>query len=253
MENIPNSGKVGSTVFTTRIPFRHSLPYEDFYAEKVPLLSVFRMTIGDYLMRKSGAMRGFNFLRAIRNRMIKEDFIAVECGVYQGHSLIACAELAREARIPFHIYGLDSFTGFPQLSETDRLLAPPDAPYLSKSLFQDASLEDLQLRLKNRGLDKQVTLIPGFFKDSLRALNAKQYAFVNIDCDLYEPHLECLEFFYPRMMRGGVMFFDDYHSVEYPMARKAIDEFVVGRQEQLFHLTYGEAKINHTKSFLMKF
>lgn len=253
MDNRHTSGNISSTVFTTGVPFPHNLPYEEFYAEKVPLLTAFRMTVGEYLISESRASRVSNFLRAIRNRVLKEDFIAVECGVYQGHSLIACAEIARESGIPFHIYGLDSFTGFPELSDTDRSLAPPSASYLTKSLFQDACLEDLQLRLKNRGLDKHVTLIPGFFKDTLSALKAKQYAFVNIDCDLYEPHLECLEFFYPRMRRGGVMFFDDYHSVEYPMARKAIDEFLVGRQERLFHLTYGEAKVNHTKSYLLKF
>lgn len=52
-----------------------------------------------------------------------------------------------------------------------------------------------------------------------------RFAFVSIDCDIYEPVRQGLEFFWPRMQRGGVIFVHDYSSGYWPGATKAVDEF----------------------------
>jgi hypothetical protein len=46
-----------------------------------------------------------------------------------------------------------------------------------------------------------------------------------IDVDLYRPTW-IVEFFYPRLLDGGVMIFDDYGSAGFPGARKAVDEML---------------------------
>jgi hypothetical protein len=48
---------------------------------------------------------------------------------------------------------------------------------------------------------------------------------VSLDCDLYEPMKAGLEFFYPRMTRGGIFLLHDYSSFSWNGAKKAIDEF----------------------------
>jgi len=88
---------------------------------------------------------------------------------------------------------------------------------------------------------------------TLPALPEQRYHFVNIDCDLYEPHIECLEYFYPRMASGSIVFFDDYHSVEFPMAGQAIDDYMRDKPEQLLHLRFGEEGPNRTKCFFVKY
>jgi hypothetical protein len=48
---------------------------------------------------------------------------------------------------------------------------------------------------------------------------------VNLDCDLYQPMKSGLEFFYPRMPLGGIMFLHDYSSLYWDGAKLAVDEF----------------------------
>jgi O-methyltransferase len=240
--------------FNTSCPYPHELPYQEFYAEKVPLLNVFRMVLGHFVVRK---LEGKNvFLKMFNivwpSLFSNEEFLAVECGVYKGNSLIACAEIARDVGVPFHFFGLDTFEGLPPLSEADRNMAPANAPYLERPMFDDTSMDEVQRKIQEKGLERHVTLLKGSFRSTLPVLSDKKFLFVSIDCDLYDPHLECLRFFYPRMERGGVIFFDDYYSVEYPMARMAIDRFLQDKSEMLFHLRFGHDKPNYTKAFLVK-
>lgn len=235
--------------------FPHNPPYQTLYAERIPLLHIFRTAVANLHNDRYG--KG-NLLAANLRRFLdvithSKTFYAAECGVYLGNSLIACAEIARQSGLPIHFYGLDTFKGLPPLSETDKLLAPETAIYREKIVFDDTSIEQVQGKINERNLTKYITLIPGFFQDSFSKLPKTQYFFVNIDCDLYEPHLECLEFFYSSMEPGGIIFFDDYHSVEYPMARLAIDKYMQGRPEELFHLRFGQEKTNHTKTFIVKY
>jgi hypothetical protein len=52
----------------------------------------------------------------------------------------------------------------------------------------------------------------------------ERFSFVHVDVDLYEPHRDAIEFFWPRLTQGGVMVFDDYGSAYCPGARRAVDE-----------------------------
>ena len=49
---------------------------------------------------------------------------------------------------------------------------------------------------------------------------------MNLDADLYEPILAGLEFFYPKMVRGGVILIHEYFSAGYVGVKKAVNEFV---------------------------
>lgn len=241
--------KVNSTT-----PLPYNLPYQNIYAERIPVLHIFRTAITNkYSNMGKGNLLQANLRNLAALLLNNQNYLAAECGVYMGNCLIACAEIARQYGLPVHIYGLDTFTGLPELSETDKMYASDVVLQKASKMFADTSLDALQSKVDKKGLTKYVTLTPGLFQDTLVKLPDKKYFFVNIDCDLYEPHLECLEFFYPRMEQGGIIFFDDYHSLHFMMARKAIDKFMDGRPEQLFHLRFGEEKANHTKSFIIKY
>ena len=151
--------------------------------------------------------------------------------------------------------GLDTFEGLPPLSETDLSMTPPDASYVNERAFTNTSTGKVRKRLRMAGVaEADVQLEPGLFSDTLPRLDpALRYHFVNIDCDLYEPHLECLEYFYPRLVPGAVLFFDDYHSTQYPMAGKAVDDFLRDKPEQMVHLRFGEDGPNRTKAYIVKY
>lgn len=239
---------------SSRDPFPHLPPYELPYAERVPLVHVFTNLVrGLGLRYVKGDGWDTSRPKSLDVLSHTDRLLSVECGVYLGNSLVACSKIARDYSVPIHLYGLDTFSGLPDLSDMDLKLSPENAVYRQNKLFSDTSLDMVQQSIEKEGLSDCITLIPGLFTDTLKLLPSSQdFSFVHIDCDLYEPHLECLEFFYPRMEKGGIIFFDDYHSVEFPMAKEAIDKFMEGRSENLFHLSFGPNQPNFTKTFIVK-
>ena len=250
---IPKPQVLPRVKFNASLAFPHEPPYDPLFAERVPLLQAFNLALANCVRERYQRATTLTGRLSQWLRGIAPSFRAAECGVYTGSSLLACAQAASSSGLTFRIHGLDTFVGLPPLSAMDESLAPPDAKYRHNTVFADTSVVIVREKLASAGLDGNVMLHQGLFSASLMQLPDQTYHFVNIDCDLYEPHLECLEYFYPRLVCGGIMFFDDYHSVEYPMAGKAIDTFMSDKPEKLMHLRFGENAPNRTKAFFVKY
>lgn len=146
----------------------------------------------------------------------------VECGVGKGATFTILTYLAKNR----HIYGFDSFQGFPPPSAIDSSERDPKAgewDFLSGG-------EVVQI-LRATGfsaetIQKSVTIVPGFFKDTLKKYDGGNVAFLHVDVDLYESYRDVLEHFYTYMSPGGIILFDEYQSEKWPGATRAIDEFV---------------------------
>ena len=254
-ENVVLTKKIKSKPlkFNASLGFPHRPPYAPVFAERIPVLQVFQYALANYMYEKRRVKKTWKGWLRLLFQPSSHPFRAVECGVYTGSSLIACASLAADIGASYKIIGLDTFSGLPPLSEKDKDFAPEGAPYLKRQFFNDTSIDVVQEKINTAGLSKGIELIQGLFTTTLPLLLENKHHFVNIDCDLYEPHIECLEYFYPRMAKGGVIFFDDYHSGDYPMARKAIDVFMQDKREKLLHIRFGDDAVNRTKSFIIKY
>jgi hypothetical protein len=64
-----------------------------------------------------------------------------------------------------------------------------------------------------------------------------------IDVDIYQSTLDSLNFFYPKMLKGGFMFFDDYMGKNTPGVKKALDEFLIDKKEIPIVTTVGQCVI----------
>lgn len=237
--------------FNSRLPFTANLPYQGLFAERLPLIHAFSLALHHATL----ARMDLSVYRKARAWLAGDDceFNAAECGVYMGNSLVACAQMLRASGLKWRFHALDTFSGLPDLSEVDLRLAPENAQYRAQKLFADTSLDAVTARVAEAGISDSVVFHKGLFADTLPQLSDVQYHFVNIDCDLFEPHIECLDYFYPRMVRGGVIFFDDYGSREFPMARAAVDQFMRDKPELLFHLRAGDDGPNRTKAYIVKY
>lgn len=209
------------------------------FFERVPLLRVFE----DCLCR-TFLLHGEYYKKHGR-------FFVAEAGTYRGRGLKAMLEIARKVGINIFASGLDSFEGLPALSKTDRDEAPKNSSYLKRTLFADTTKREVEAYI-NDDFPDNFELIEGFFEDTLPGLRDCKYAFVNLDCDLYSSHMDCMEYFYNRLLPGGVMFFDDYNSSQYPMAKSAIDNFLEHRPENLLHTSYCVNTGNNVKSYFIK-
>ena len=77
---------------------------------------------------------------------------------------------------------------------------------------------------------------PGFFPSTAKGLENENFALVHIDADLYAPTQEALNFFYPRLSKGGVIIVHDYNH-NWDGIPKAINEFVESIPESLIELS----------------
>jgi len=64
----------------------------------------------------------------------------------------------------------------------------------------------------------------GFFPESAAGVN-DSFAFISIDTDLYDPIYAGLQFFYPRLVKGGYIFIHDFNNNQYKGSRKAVEQF----------------------------
>lgn len=158
-----------------------------------------------------------------------------EAGVYKGGTAHLLAEtLVLNGGREKSLYLFDTFAGMPETANED------DGPH-KEGDFGDTSLMAVQNYL--RGFDNLV-FKQGFIPNTFDEVEARQFAFVHIDVDLYQTGLDCAEFFYPKMPPGGIMIFDDYGFEMYRNAlRKAVDDFFADKPEVPVPLTTGQCII----------
>ncbi|AEF86480.1 O-methyltransferase [Treponema primitia ZAS-2] len=100
----------------------------------------------------------------------------------------------------------------------------------SKKLFSNTSVNTVlkRMRYKNNCIIKQ-----GWFPETIKNIEAT-FAFVSIDCDLYEPIYNGLKYFFPRLNKGGYIFVHEYTSSIYKGSREAVKIFL--SEEHTAHL-----------------
>lgn len=169
-------------------------------------------------------IRLYNFwlqIQHINKDKVKGDF--AELGVYKGDSARLLHTMAPE-RI-FHLF--DTFEGF---NGKDLKPETGEAATYSIKSFADTSLEKV---LKNIGGNTDnLKIHAGYFPQSTAGLEETSYAFVNLDADLYNPTKAGLEYFYPRLSPGGVIFVHDYND-KWEGLVNAVDEFASTIPEKL--------------------
>ena len=68
----------------------------------------------------------------------------------------------------------------------------------------------------------------------------RSYRFVHIDLDLYEPTSGAIEYYFSRMVPGGIIICDDYGSLFWPGAKKALDEVGKAHGLKILSLASGQ-------------
>jgi hypothetical protein len=155
-----------------------------------------------------------------------------ECGVFEGETLIPLSCYLREHKSDKKIFGMDSYEGFDDAVNIDIKLGGQNQIDKKIGGFNQTSLEYVQGKVDLFELGDRVKLIKGFFKNSLVNIQDHKFSFVHLDCDIYQSYKECMEFFYSRMAKGGVILFDEYNDPPWPGCNKAIDEFLADKPER---------------------
>jgi hypothetical protein len=157
-----------------------------------------------------------------------------ECGCFEGATSYFMASESPDT--PLFIF--DSFEG---LSEPD----VNDRSNLGSNLYwKQGDLSSTEEKLKETLKEfKNISIYKGWIPERFSEVKNKYFRLVHIDVDLYQPTLDSLTFFYPRMSKGGVIIMDDYGSTTCPGAHKAAEEFMKNREEHIIHLPTAQGVI----------
>lgn len=140
-----------------------------------------------------------------------------ECGVNRGGTARYISMFFPDRKF----YLFDTFKGFDVRDVSD------EHEDLPSDFWQrwDYTNNSAELALKNIPYRSNCVVREGYFPETAKGLEDERFAFVSLDMDLYKPVLAGLEFFYPRMNPGGVIFIDDFMNQHLFGVRKAVIEF----------------------------
>lgn len=151
----------------------------------------------------------------------------VECGVFKGNSIIRFATFRElfETSTSKKILGFDTFSKFPiHQFQADKKFRDK---FLSDAGDESISKHQLTQLLKRKGIAQNVELIQGdvnlTIPKYLESHPELKISLLNLDVDMYEPSITILEYFYPRITKGGILVLDDYGT--WPGETTAVDEY----------------------------
>lgn len=150
-----------------------------------------------------------------------------EIGVYKGGTAKLISKVAAETAKTVHLF--DTFSGMPPTDQAKDFHKIGD--------FSDTSLENVKKYLKDCN---NVRFYQGFFPDTADPIVHLRFCFVHVDVDIYKSVMDCCSFFFPRMVNGGIIIFDDYGFLTCPGAKKAVDEFFLDKAEYPCYLPTGQ-------------
>ncbi len=172
----------------------------------------------------------------------------VECGVFKGASFARFATFRNlfEAEHGRKVIGFDMFGKFPETNfEADKKYKKK---FIESAGEESISKEELEKVFEHKGI-KNFELIKGdinktlplYMKENLHL----KIALLHIDTDVYEPAVTILREMYDRVVKGGVIAFDDYGT--FPGETKAVDEFFKDKKVSIKKFPF-----SHIPAFIIK-
>jgi len=190
-------------------------------------------------IRSMEAFEGWGNRRALDRKWMLRELLKVvrplegdtaECGTWRGGSSWLICKAIQGSGKQHHAF--DSFQG---LSAPE----PRDGTHFKAGELA-VTEEDFRARLKEFDtLKTYAGWIPSRFAD----VQDRTFSFVHVDVDLYQPTRDSIEFFYPRLVKGGVLLLDDYGFEICPGARQAADEFFAGKPEPVLEIPTGQGLV----------
>lgn len=150
-----------------------------------------------------------------------------EIGAFEGgNALCGLQFMAGLNNKKFYI--MDSFEGFPELSENDP----------GSSVKGDYNINTTFEKIRDIfSIFPEAVLIKGFIPLTFDKIGKdEKFSLVFYDCDLYQPALDTFNFFWDKITPGGYLLVHDYEAEEggFTGVKKATNEFFADKDVKLF-------------------
>lgn len=162
------------------------------------------------------------------------DGCMAECGCFEGASAYFIASELPDTLLMI----FDSFEGVSDPETHDFVNEQGECIWKQGDLSSpEGKLRETLKQFEN------IEVYKGWIPDRFTEVEDKMFKLVHLDVDLYQPTIDCLSFFYPRMTSGGVVVMDDYGFLTCPGAYKAAEEYMKDKTEHIIHLPTGQGVI----------
>jgi len=190
---------------------------ETFHASYNEAQIATQMVHSDNPLRRQ---RHYSLVQLFRNAELLQGDV-VECGTFRGLSAYQLSKIIRSENSSVTLHIFDSFEGLSKIREEDK----SDFVGISDNeLRNEFSYGEEHVRANLKDFDF-IRFYKGWIPERFCEVKDKKFSFVHIDVDLYQPIKDSIEFFFSRLIAGGIMVFDDYgYTRQFPGAKKAVDE-----------------------------
>jgi O-methyltransferase len=135
----------------------------------------------------------------------------VECGVWRGGMMAGIADILGKDR---KYYLFDSFEGLPPAKEIDGESAIAWQKNVNSPWYFDnckAEMDWADKAMKKAGT-LNFKLVKGWFENTVPTYKLdEEITLLHLDADWYDSTIMCLEYFFPKVTKGGVIILDDYY------------------------------------------
>lgn len=159
----------------------------------------------------------------------------VECGTNTGIASLAVCEYIDFNATGKSFWLFDTFEGIPreQMSEIEVILGRADE---SARWYRDT----YEIAEKNFSGYAKATLIKGKVPESLQTVEIDSVAYLGVDMNITYPEVAALRYFWPRVVKGGIVICDNYGWIPYREQKLAIDRWAVEHDVEVMMLPTGQ-------------
>ncbi len=149
-------------------------------------------------------------------KKLEGDF--VECGVNTGAYARAVIEYINFNSLgkTFHLF--DTFSGLDPKQITDAEKMVGIEGYLDK-------YKDVYEEVKRTFSPFRVNIVKGLVPETLKYCNAEKICYLSIDMNVVEPEIAAANYFWDKIVSGGVIILDDYGFPQHIEQKRAFDAF----------------------------
>jgi O-methyltransferase len=160
----------------------------------------------------------------------------VECGVNTGAYSRAIIDFIDFQRTGKTFYLLDTYDGLvpEQITLSERKAGVGDYLNTYKNVYEEVKKTFSQFSTK---------IIKGIVPNTLTECDCAQIAYLSIDMNVVEPEIAALNYFWDKVVSGGVIVLDDYGFPAHINQKHAFDTFAKQKNVSLIYIPTGQAII----------
>ncbi len=165
------------------------------------------------------------------------DYNFVECGVGDGFSAFYTLREIRDKEKNLSQFKMHLFDSWGPMKEEDLL----DSEIESKDRYSELKLNSTKNNLKE--FEDMIVYYEGYIPEIFTQLPKppSSIVYMHVDLNSTKPTIACLDYFYPKLVEGGVILFDDYGWNNHKDTKHEVDTFFKDKSGILMQLPTAQA------------